>query len=98
MVDGVRLLLPAAAGRLQVAAGLRRLLILFIVAGYEFHMQLSWLRAYALTPPHAGHASHATCACVLSRSLEQTCEAAALLRSFFSSSPFVNSSLLQQSC
>jgi hypothetical protein len=50
-----------------------------------------------LNPPHAGHASHATCACTLSRSLEWTCKAAALLRSFFSSSPFVISSPLQWS-
>jgi hypothetical protein len=40
-----------------------------------------------LIPPHAGHASHATCACALSRSLEQTCEAAALLRSFSAAQP-----------
>jgi hypothetical protein len=50
-----------------------------------------------LNPPHAGHTSHAAHACALSRSLEQTCKAAALLRSLFSSSPFVISSLLQQS-
>jgi hypothetical protein len=50
-----------------------------------------------LNPLHAaGHANHAACACTLSRTLEWTCEAAALLRSLFSSSPFVISSLLQQ--
>jgi hypothetical protein len=42
-----------------------------------------------LNLPHAGHASHATCACALSRSSEQTCKAAASLRSFFSSSPLI---------
>jgi hypothetical protein len=40
-----------------------------------------------LIPPHAGHASHATYACVLSGTLEQTCEAAALLRSFSAAQP-----------
>jgi hypothetical protein len=40
-----------------------------------------------LIPPHAGHTSHATCACALSRTLEQTCEAAALLRSFSAAQP-----------
>jgi hypothetical protein len=40
-----------------------------------------------LIPPHAGHASHATYACALSRSLEQTCKAAALLRSFSAAHP-----------
>jgi hypothetical protein len=40
-----------------------------------------------LIPPHAGHASHATCACALSRTLEQTCEAAALLCSFSAAHP-----------
>jgi hypothetical protein len=40
-----------------------------------------------LVLPHAGHASHATCACVLSRTLEQTCEAAALLHSFSAAQP-----------
>jgi hypothetical protein len=49
-----------------------------------------------LNPPRAGHASHATHACALSRSLEQTCKVAALLCLFFSSSPFVISWLLQQ--
>jgi hypothetical protein len=38
------------------------------------------------------------CLCVLSRTSEQTCEAAALLRPFFSRSPFVISSPLQRSC
>jgi hypothetical protein len=41
----------------------------------------------ALIPPHAGHASHATCACAPPRSSEQTCEAAALLRSFSAAHP-----------
>jgi hypothetical protein len=50
----------------------------------------------ALNPLHAGHASRATYACMLSRSLEQTHNVAALLCSFFSSSPFVISSLLQE--
>jgi hypothetical protein len=45
---------------------------------------------------HASHANHATHACVLSRSLEQTCEVAANAAHFFRSSPFVISSLLQQ--
>jgi hypothetical protein len=40
-----------------------------------------------LIPPHAGHASHATYACTLSRTLEQTCEAAALLRSLSAAQP-----------
>jgi hypothetical protein len=40
-----------------------------------------------LIPPHAGHASHAACACALSRTTEQTCEAAALLRSFSAAHP-----------
>jgi hypothetical protein len=40
-----------------------------------------------LIPPHAGHVSHAAHACVLSRILEQTCEAAALLRSFSAAQP-----------
>jgi hypothetical protein len=41
----------------------------------------------ALIPLHAGHASHAACACVLSRTSEWTCEAAALLRSFSAAHP-----------
>jgi hypothetical protein len=48
-----------------------------------------------LNPLRAGHASQAACACALPRTSEQTCEAAALLHSLFSSSPFVISSLLQ---
>jgi hypothetical protein len=40
-----------------------------------------------LIPLHAGHASHAACACALSRTLEQTCKAAALLRHFSAAHP-----------
>jgi hypothetical protein len=40
-----------------------------------------------LIPPHSGHSSHATCACTLSRTLEQTCNAAALLRHFSAAHP-----------
>jgi hypothetical protein len=40
-----------------------------------------------LIPPHAGHHSHAACACALSRTSEQTCEAAALFRSFSAAHP-----------
>jgi hypothetical protein len=40
-----------------------------------------------LIPPCAGHASHAACACMLSQTLEQTCKAAALLRSFSAAQP-----------
>jgi hypothetical protein len=47
---------------------------------------------------HASHAGHATRACVLSQSLEQTRKAAAIATHFFRSSPFVISSLLQESC
>jgi hypothetical protein len=47
----------------------------------------TWIKQVKLLiPPHASHASHAAYACALSRTLEQTCEAAALLRSLFSSS------------
>jgi hypothetical protein len=47
---------------------------------------------------HAGHTGHAIPACVLSRSLEQTHEVAAIAAHFFRSAPFVISSLLQWSC
>jgi hypothetical protein len=40
-----------------------------------------------LIPSHAGHASHAACACALSQTLEQTCKAAALLRSLSAAQP-----------
>jgi hypothetical protein len=71
-------------------------------APIALHAQPKALRSNAapagegvLNPLHAGHASHTACACVLSQSLEWTRKAAASLRSFFSSSPFVISSLLQ---
>jgi hypothetical protein len=63
-------------------------------ASAALHAQPKALRSNAvpagegvLIPPHAGHASHAACACMLSRTLEQTCKAAALLRSFSAAHP-----------
>jgi hypothetical protein len=41
----------------------------------------------ALIPPHTGHTSHAAHACALPRTLEQTCKATALLRSFSAAQP-----------
>jgi hypothetical protein len=63
-------------------------------ASATLHAQSKALRSNAapagkgvLIPPHAGHASHAAHACALPRTLEQTCKAAALLRSLSAGQP-----------
>jgi hypothetical protein len=43
-----------------------------------------------LIPPQAGHTSHTACACALPQTLEQTCEVAALLRSFSAAHPLLS--------
>jgi hypothetical protein len=48
---------------------------------------IAWGLRVLIPVPRAGQASHATHACALSRSLEWTCKAAALLRSFSAAQP-----------